>query len=197
VAQTLQEFYEEIKDCERCALSKSRTKLVFGSGSSDADIIFIGEAPGYYEDKQGIPFVGAAGKLLDELLEGVGLKRSQVYIANVLKCRPPNNRDPLADEIETCKPYLLKQIEIIKPKIICPLGNFATRLILEKNVGISKVHGQKFQVKDSVVFPIFHPAAALHQPAIRKPLEEDFVKLKKLLDEGVEITPYTEQMGLF
>ena len=123
-----------LHDCQQCRLASGRTQVVFGTGNPQARIMFVGEAPGYYEDQQGIPFVGAAGKLLTQLLESVGLSRSEIYIANVIKCRPPNNRDPLPDEVETCKPYLLQQIQLIKPKLVCSLGNFATQTLLGKKV---------------------------------------------------------------
>jgi len=194
---TLQELHDSIKDCQRCRLASGRTQVVFGTGNSHAKIMFVGEAPGFYEDKQGIPFVGAAGKLLDELLEGSGLSRNDVYIANVIKCRPPDNRDPMADEVETCKPFLLQQIELIKPKVVCTLGNFAMQTLLGKKVGIMKVRGQSFQVKDFFVFPLLHPAAALHQGNLNEPLREDFRKLKAFLDRQQEPVPPVEQMNLF
>ena len=145
--------------------------------------MFVGEAPGFYEDREGIPFVGAAGKLLTELLQSIGLERSDIYIANVIKCRPPNNRDPLPDEIDTCKPFLLQQIELIQPKLVCTLGNFATQTLLERKVGITKVRGQTIRLKHFVVFPLLHPAAALHQSNLSIPLKEDFQKLKTVLAE--------------
>src|SRR5215467_6255408 len=163
IQNALQAFYDEIKDCQKCALAASRTQIVFGSGNPEAAIMFVGEAPGYYEDKEGRPFVGAAGKLLDRLLQEIGLQRSEIYIANVLKCRPPQNRDPLPEEVEACKPYIFRQIELIKPRVICTLGNFATQLLLEKKVGITKVRGRSFQMQDYFVFPMLHPAAALHR----------------------------------
>jgi DNA polymerase len=181
----LNEFYNQIKNCNKCSLGETRTNFVFGAGNEDADILFVGEAPGFYEDRKGIPFVGAAGKLLDDLLNLIGLSRSDVYIANVLKCRPPKNRDPNPDEIELCKLYLLKQIEIIKPKAICTLGNFATRLILKENINISKVRGQRFDMEKYFVFPIYHPAAALHQSTNLSTLKEDFLKLKEILDSSL------------
>ena len=144
--------------------------------------MFVGEAPGFYEDRQGEPFVGAAGKLLTELLKSIGLTRSDIYIANVIKCRPPNNRDPLPDEIETCKPFLLQQIECIRPTVVCTLGNFATQTLLERKVGITKVRGQAIQMPHFLVFPLLHPAAALHQGNLRVPLKEDFQKLKSVLE---------------
>lgn len=145
--------------------------------------MFVGEAPGFYEDRQGEPFVGAAGQLLTELLQSIGLERADIYIANVIKCRPPNNRDPLPDEIDTCKPFLLQQIQLIQPKIVCTLGNFSTQTLLERKVGITKVRGQVIQLEHFVVFPLFHPAAALHQNNLRVPLKEDFQKLKLVLEK--------------
>lgn len=172
-----------LHDCQRCQLSAGRTQVVFGTGNPHAAIMFVGEAPGFYEDRQGEPFVGAAGKLLTELLQSIGLERSDIYIANVIKCRPPNNRDPLPDEIDTCKPFLLQQIALIQPKLVCTLGNFATQTLLERKVGITKVRGQVIQLEHFVVFPLLHPAAALHQGNLRVPLKEDFQKLKAVLDE--------------
>ena len=171
-----------LHDCQRCPLSAGRTQVVFGTGNPQASIMFVGEAPGFYEDREGEPFVGAAGKLLTELLQSIGLDRSDIYIANVIKCRPPNNRDPLPDEIDTCKPYLLQQIELIQPKLVCTLGNFATQTLLEKKVGITKVRGHAIQLADFVVFPLLHPAAALHQSNLKVPLKEDFQKLKTVLE---------------
>ncbi len=145
--------------------------------------MFVGEAPGFYEDREGIPFVGAAGKLLTELLQTIGLERSDIYIANVIKCRPPNNRDPLPDEIDTCKPFLLQQIELIQPKLVCTLGNFSTQTLLDRKVGITKVRGQAIRLEHFVVFPLLHPAAALHQNNLLVPLKDDFQKLKAVLEE--------------
>jgi DNA polymerase len=193
----LKELYEEMRDCQKCSLCQGRTNLVFGAGNEKAEIVFVGEAPGYYEDKEGKPFVGQAGKVLDKLLDSIGLKREDVYIANVLKCRPPENRDPLPEEIQTCKPYLFKQIEIIKPRVVCTLGNFATQTILEKKVGITKVRGKPLEVKNFFIFPLFHPAAALHQNWVLEPLKEDFRKLKEFLASGVEVKPESSQMELF
>ena len=178
----LQAFYEEIKDCQKCPLAASRTQVVFGSGNPEADILLVGEAPGYYEDRQGKPFVGAAGQLLDRLLQEIALQRSEIFIANVLKCRPPQNRNPLPDEIETCKPYLYRQIELIKPQVVCTLGNFATQLLLGKKVGITKVRGKPFQVEGFVVFPMLHPAAALHREHFQEAVREDFRNLRAFLD---------------
>ena len=195
----LQQFYEEIKDCQKCGLARTRTHLVFGEGSPNAQILFVGEAPGFHEDQQGRPFVGAAGKLLSELLASIGLRREDVYIANVLKCRPPENRNPEPAEIESCMPHLWMQIELIKPKVVCTLGNFATQTILGKKVGITKVRGQHFQVKNFFVFPMLHPAAALHQGGMQPALREDFGNLKKFLEKDLQPVPQPEQveLGLF
>jgi DNA polymerase len=192
----LQMFHEAIQDCQKCALAAGRTQVVFGSGNPEADIMFVGEAPGYYEDKEGRPFVGAAGKLLDRLLQEIGLQRSEIFIANVLKCRPPQNRDPLPDEVEACKPYLLRQIELIKPRVICTLGNFATQLLLEKKVGITKVRGRSFQMQDYFVFPMLHPAAALHREAFQASVREDFQHLRAFLDQDLPPAASQEQMQL-
>lgn len=181
---TLQELRDSLHDCQRCKLSKlGRTQVVFGVGSPEASIMFVGEGPGFHEDRQGEPFVGAAGKLLNDLLQSAGLSRSEVYIANVIKCRPPNNRDPEPDEVETCKPFLLQQIQLIKPTLVCSLGNWATQTLLEKKIGITKVRGQAIRLKEFVLFPLFHPAAALHQNSLLEPLREDFKKLKAYLEE--------------
>ena len=179
---TLEELKTSIIDCQLCRLASGRTQVVFGTGNPKATIMFVGEAPGFYEDKQGEPFVGAAGKLLNELLGSIGLSRSDIYIANVIKCRPPNNRDPQPDEVSTCKPFLLNQIQLIKPHLVCTLGNFATQTLLNTKVGISKVRGRTVSLPDFVVFPLFHPAAALHQGNLRGVLEEDFKKLKEVLE---------------
>ena len=150
---TLTELQASLLDCQQCRLASGRTQVVFGTGNPHARIMFVGEAPGFYEDKQGEPFVGAAGKLLNELLGSIGLSRSDIYIANVIKCRPPNNRDPQPDEVTTCKPFLLSQIHIIRPHLVCTLGNFATQTLLNTKVGISKVRGRAIPLPDFVVFP--------------------------------------------
>lgn len=193
----MQSLQEEIRNCRKCSLAHTRTNVVVGDGSLSADTLFVGEAPGFYEDREGKPFVGAAGQLLERLLKSIGLSRADVYIANILKCRPPQNRDPLPEEIEACKPFLLRQIDIIKPKVICTLGNFATRLILDKNVNISQVRGKKIVHGNLLVFPIFHPAAALHATTNLSSLEEDFQKLKLALEEDIEFQPQPEQTSLF
>ena len=188
----LEQLKQEASGCVRCRLSQTRTQVVFGVGNPDADLMFVGEAPGFHEDKQGFPFVGQAGKLLDRLLEGIGLTRADVYIANVLKCRPPGNRDPVPDEIEQCEPYLFRQIELIEPRVISTLGNFATKLLSGKQLGITRVHGQEQEVtlggRRVLLYPLYHPAAALYTPAMLKVLEEDFRRIPELagrtLDEG-------------
>ncbi len=164
---------------------------MFGAGNPNADLMFVGEAPGFHEDKQGLPFVGQAGKLLDQLLAGIGLDRSQVYIANVLKCRPPGNRDPQPDEIESCEPYLFRQIELIKPKLVATLGNFATKLLSGKQIGITRVHGveQETTVGGNrvVLYPLYHPAAALYTPAMLEVLKQDFARIPELLGRSIEV----------
>ena len=193
----LSELHKEIEDCRRCSLWKTRTKLVFGVGSDETKIVFVGEAPGYYEDQKGEPFVGEAGKLLTELLEKIGIKRSEVYIANVLKCRPPGNRNPAPEEVEACKEHLLRQIEIIKPKVVCTLGNFATQVILKKKIPISRVRGAPILIKRFFVFPLYHPAAVLHQRWMLEPLEEDFQKLKEFLNSKASQPKDSVQLDLF
>ena len=180
----LQELAKSLHNCQRCKLAKlGRSQVVFGVGNPHASIMFVGEAPGFNEDQKGEPFVGAAGKLLNDLLASAGLSRDQIYIANVIKCRPPNNRDPEPDEVETCKPFLLQQIQLIRPKLVCTLGNWATQTLLERKVGITKVKAQAFYMKDFVIFPLLHPAAALHQGNLMDTLKEDFKKLKEFLDK--------------
>ena len=180
---TLQALADSLHNCQRCALAKlGRTQVVFGVGNPHASVMFVGEAPGFHEDQKGEPFVGAAGQLLNELLQSVGLSRADIYIANVIKCRPPNNRDPGPQEVETCKPFLLQQIAMIKPKLVCSLGNWATQTLLERKVGITRVRGQAFYLKEFVLFPLLHPAAALHQGSMLQPLREDFQKLREFLD---------------
>ena len=178
----LKEFYYQIKDCKLCELHKTRINFVFGSGNSNAQIIFIGEAPGRNEDLQGKPFVGQAGRLLDELLLFIGFNRNDVFIANVLKCRPPENRDPGIAEINTCKNYLFKQIEIISPIIICTLGRYSTQLVLNTSANISNLRGKIIKVDRSIVLPINHPAAALYTPSKLQILREDFKKIRDIFD---------------
>jgi len=182
----LNELATSLHDCRQCGLSANRTQVVFGTGHPNASIMFVGEAPGFHEDKQGIPFVGAAGKLLTQLLESVGLSREEIYIANVVKCRPPNNRNPSPEEIDTCRPFLEQQVQLIQPKLVCSLGNFATQTLLGRKVGITKVRGQVFHLPQFVLFPLLHPAAALHQGGLLTPLREDFQKLKSVLQSMME-----------
>ncbi len=178
-----------IGDCHRCPLGDTRTRLVFGVGDPHASLMFIGEAPGKNEDLKGEPFVGAAGKLLDELLASIGLVRSQVYIANVLKCRPPGNRDPLPSEIETCVPFLAEQVKLIAPSVIATLGNFATRAVLGTERGITQLRGRLFHVDGRRVVPIYHPAAALYDQTKRDVLFGDFQRLKRVLEMSAEPAP--------
>jgi len=180
---TLGELYEAIKDCRRCSLAQNRTHLVLGVGNERAEVMFVGEAPGFYEDKQGEPFVGPAGQFLDQLLNSIGLDRGRVYIANTLKCRPPDNRDPTPEELRTCTPFLHKQIELINPRIICTLGNHATKTLLKTSTGITQLHGKLIRKGELAFVPLFHPAAALHKPPLRSVLIDDFQKLRELLEE--------------
>jgi uracil-DNA glycosylase len=187
--ERLVELYKEASTCTLCPLSEGRTNVVFGNGNADADLMFVGEAPGAEEDRQGLPFVGRAGGLLDELLAGIGLSRGDVFVANVLKCRPPGNRDPQPNEIETCRPYLEQQIELIQPRVIGTLGNFATKLLTQSNVGITRVRGTP-QVhtlggRTLFVMPLLHPAAALRTPSLVETLREDFAKLPELITTPV------------
>lgn len=171
-----------IGDCHRCSLGDTRTTLVFGVGDPHARLMFVGEAPGRNEDLQGVPFVGAAGKLLDELLGSIGLDRSEVYIANVLKCRPPGNRDPLADEVAVCTPFLNEQVRLIAPAVIATLGNHATHHVLGTDRPISALRGRLFHVDGRRIVPIFHPAAALYDQSKRAVLFDDFQRLRAVLD---------------
>jgi DNA polymerase len=178
--------YREARACVRCPeLAATRTQVVFGAGNADADLMFVGEAPGAREDEQGIPFVGAAGKLLDQLLEEVGLARAEVFIANTLKCRPPGNRDPLPVEIETCSDYLMRQVALIQPRVICTLGNFSTKLLRGEPTGISRLHGQAeirvIGTRAVRLYPLFHPAAALYTRSLLDTLRADFARLPGLL----------------
>jgi uracil-DNA glycosylase family 4 len=178
---------QEMREGHECPLVASRTNLVFGAGNADADLMFVGEAPGRVEDEQGLPFVGRAGKLLDELLEEVGLARNDVFITNILCCRPPGNRDPQPEEIEACKPFLYRKIELIRPRVVCTLGNFSTKLLTRSNRGIMSVRGrpQVHELGGSWVrlYPLCHPAAALRTPATLQALREDFRGLPQLLEE--------------
>jgi uracil-DNA glycosylase len=182
---SLVDLYREVQACTKCPLHETRTKAVFGAGDADADLMFVGEAPGAEEDRQGLPFVGRAGQLLNELLQGIGMAREDVFIANVLKSRPPGNRDPQPLEIEACRPYLFEQVSLIEPKVVCTLGNFATKLLSGSPAGITKVRGapQVHELGGRTVFlmPLFHPAAALRTPAVKETLREDFERIPDLL----------------
>ncbi len=189
-AEGLAALREALRDCSQCGLCKGRTQVVFGVGDPGAELMFVGEGPGFHEDRIGEPFVGQAGKLLTELLGQIGLTRADVYIANVVKCRPPENRDPLPVEIEACSPHLIEQIAIIRPKVICTLGRFATKLLADTELSMTAIHGRakarSLAGVDTIIFPVFHPAAALYTPANRQVLEEDFARLRRLLEHGLE-----------
>ena len=198
---TLEQLEEAVHSCTLCSLHQGRTQAVPGEAPSAADIMFIGEGPGFHEDRQGRPFVGAAGKFLEELLASIGLTREQVYIANVVKCRPPGNRDPLPGELSACEPYLERQIQIIKPKVVVTLGRFSMYRYFP-GASISKIHGQPKRVGNTLVIPMFHPAAALHQPKWRPLIEADFKKLPGFVTEAEnygdqESPPQAEQLSLF
>jgi uracil-DNA glycosylase family 4 len=192
--ESLKELFARAKNCQRCPeLAATRKTVVFGAGNADADLMFVGEAPGASEDEQGVPFVGRAGKLLETLLGEIGLQRSDVFIANTLKCRPPGNRDPLPIEIENCQEYLLRQVELIQPTVICTLGNFSTKLLRGDPTGITRLHGQPEVLtlgrRAVRLYPIFHPAAALYTPRMLETLREDFARLPELLALGVPEQP--------
>lgn len=183
--ERLKQVYLEASACTRCALAQTRTTVVFGAGNADADLMFVGEAPGANEDKQGLPFVGQAGRLLDKLLAEIGLERGDVFIANVLKCRPPGNRDPRPQEIEACRDYLHRQVELIAPRVICTLGNFSTKLLRGDPTGISRLHGQPEVLvlgrRAVRIYPIYHPAAALYTRSMLETLRADVARLPELL----------------
>ena len=217
--ECLVELFKEVKDCAKCPLHETRTKVVFGAGNADADLMFVGEAPGAEEDRQGLPFVGRAGQLLNQMLEEIGLERDDVFIANVLKSRPPGNRDPQPLEIEACKPWLFEQVRLIEPRVVCTLGNFSTKLLSGSPTGITKVRGtpQVHQLGGRTVYllPLFHPAAALRTPAVKETLRSDFATIPELLqrplpdpapsaeeiaeaDEGDDTAPPpADQLGFF
>jgi DNA polymerase len=197
-------LYDQVRTCKKCDLSKGRTNAVPGEGPENAEIMFIGEAPGFHEDREGRPFVGAAGKYLDELLALIGMKREQVYICNVIKCRPPQNRDPLPEEMDACKPYLDAQIASLKPKVILTISRFAmARWFPGKK--ISEIHGKPKKFENLVVLPMYHPAAALHQPSLKRVLGEDFKRVPQILKELACLSeepdekpkPPPEQLSMF
>jgi uracil-DNA glycosylase len=208
--EELKAVFQGAKDCTRCPqLAATRTSVVFGAGNADADLMFVGEAPGANEDRQGLPFVGQAGRLLDTLLGEIGIVREDVFITNTLNCRPPGNRDPLPSEIENCKGYLHQKVQLVQPRVICTLGNFATKLLREDPTGITRLHGRPEERliagRDVVLYPLLHPAAALYTPAMLDTLREDFARIPALL-EPPEPEPEPEpgpvadaalQLGLF
>lgn len=203
----LQEIGDIIRQCRLCPLYSGRTHAVPGAGRVDAEIMFIGEAPGFHEDQQGLPFVGASGKYLDELLAKIGLKRDQVFITNVVKCRPPGNRDPQPDEIGTCvETYLKRQVEIIQPKLIATLGRFSMALYFSPDARITRLHGQPKRANNRIYYPLFHPAAVLRNPNLRPAMEADFKRMPALLaeladlpgdDKPDEPPPPPKQLSLF
>jgi uracil-DNA glycosylase family 4 len=192
----LKQVYEQARGCTACQLHQTRTQVVFGAGNADADLMFIGEAPGADEDRLGQPFVGRAGKLLDRLLGEIGLERTDVFIANTLKCRPPSNRDPYPNEIETCSGYLRRQVELIAPRVICTLGNFSTKLLREDPTGISRLHGRDevrtIGTRAIRLLPLYHPAAALYTPSNLQTLRDDFARIPELL--ALDPPPQPEPM---
>jgi uracil-DNA glycosylase family 4 len=189
----LKVLYHDARGCVRCPLHQTRTQVVFGNGNANADLMFIGEAPGANEDRMGLPFVGAAGKLLDKLLNEIGLERNDVFVANTLKCRPPDNRDPHPNEIESCRDYLERQIELIEPTVICTLGNFSTKLLRADATGISRLHGQAEErmigPRAVRLYPLYHPAAALYTPSTLEALRGDFHRIPELLAMGPPAQP--------
>jgi uracil-DNA glycosylase len=196
----------EAAGCTRCRLHQSRTRVVFGQGDPHADLMFVGEAPGFHEDRQGLPFVGPSGQLLNRLLEGIGLRRQDVYVCNAIKSRPPNNRDPLPDEIAACRPWLDAQVRLVDPKVVVTLGNFAAKTLLETTTGITRLRGRTYPFQGRVLLPTFHPAAALHAqgrrtagPSSLEAMEDDFRVLAELLAAQAPVTEDrpSEQLGLF
>ena len=190
--QIMQQVAAEVAVCTRCMLHHSRKRAVPGEGPVDAQIMFIGEGPGFHENEQGRPFVGAAGKFLEELLASIGMRREQVFIGNVVKCRPPNNRDPLPDELAACSGYLERQIQAINPKVIVTLGRYSMGRFLP-NAKISEVHGRSFQIKGRLIVPMFHPAAALHQPSLKPSVERDFASLPEIIASASAAPPQPEE----
>jgi len=196
---SLDELYQEIATCQKCEIAKRRTRAVPGEGAENAEIMFIGEAPGWHEDQQGRPFVGPAGQFLDRLLASIGLGRAQVYIANVIKCRPPDNRDPLPTEIHNCRPWLERQIELIRPRMIATLGRYSMEMFFPGK-SISKIHGTAQKRGDIIYYAMYHPAAALHQQSLRQAIEADMLKIPELLSQAKDIreeAPKPQQLSLF
>jgi uracil-DNA glycosylase family 4 len=197
----LESLHERIRACTRCKLHAGRTNAVPGEGPARAEVLFIGEGPGFHEDKQGRPFVGAAGKFLEELLDSISLKREDVFITNVVKCRPPANRDPETDEIEACQGYLDQQIELLRPKMVITLGRFSMARYFP-NAKISKIHGQPKKMDGVIYYPMYHPAAALHQPSLRRTVQEDMKRIPQLLAEIDQLSEeeppeQAQQLSLF
>lgn len=194
----LADLYREISFCRDCELAGCRNKVVPGEGAEDAEIMFIGEAPGFYEDQQGRPFVGPAGHFLDDLLSSIGLDRSEVYICNIIKCRPPGNRDPLPQEIDACRKWLDRQIELISPKAIVTLGRHSMAKFFQ-GASISKIHGTAQKIDGRIYFAMYHPAAALHQQSLRRTIEADILELPKILaqSEDVKPDPKPKQLSMF
>ena len=196
---TLSQIHEEIEVCQRCQLSKCRTRAVPGEGAEDAEIMFIGEAPGWHEDQQGRPFIGPAGQFLDHLLTSISLRREQVYITNVIKSRPPGNRDPLPDEMNACRTWLDRQIELIKPRIIVTLGRYSMAIFFPGKT-IGKIHGTAQNHDGTIYFAMYHPAAALHQQRLRQTIGDDMLKIPSLLAQAESITEAKQkpqQLGMF
>jgi uracil-DNA glycosylase family 4 len=198
-ATALAAYAAETAGCVRCPLAETRGTVVFGAGDPDAELMLVGEAPGFHEDQGGLPFAGQAGELLERLLAGIGLRRDDVYTANVLKCRPPQNRDPLEAEIAACEPHLFRQIELIRPRVVATLGNFATKLLSGRPLGITRVHGQEHQVtlatSTLTLYPLYHPAAALYTPSMLTALEDDFARIPALLGRPVPASAAPEPVG--
>jgi len=195
----LTQLCEKIVVCQDCELAKSRTKAVPGEGAEDAELLFIGEAPGWHEDQQGRPFVGPAGQFLDQLLTSIGLQREEVYIANVIKCRPPQNREPLPVEIESCRKWLDRQIEIIQPQMIITLGRYSLARYFP-NESIGKIHGKPRKLGDVIYYPMYHPAAALHQGSLRRTIETDMLKIPQILAQSKDLPQdavESHQLSLF
>jgi DNA polymerase len=210
--ERLRQVWEQARVCVRCQLHETRTKVVFGAGNADAELMFVGEAPGANEDLQGLPFVGQAGKLLEQLLAEIGMTREDVFITNTLKCRPPGNRDPRPQELESCQGYLFAQLELIEPLMVCTLGNFATKLLRGDPTGISRIHGRPevrvIGPRAVRLYPLYHPAAALYTPATLELLRADFQRIPEVLKLGAPEQPAAsppaptpaaeaDQLGLF
>ena len=191
--ELLKAVYEEARECERCPLHQTRTQVVFGAGNADAELMFIGEAPGAQEDRIGLPFVGQAGKLLEKLLGEIGMERGDVFICNVLRCRPPDNRDPHPNEIEACQDYLFRTVDLIEPSVVCTLGNFSTKLLRQDTTGISRLHGREelrtIGPRAVRLYPLYHPAAALYTPSMLETLRTDFERIPELLALGAPEQP--------